>query len=42
MSTLTPVRHRYLGVAAAVAALALGVAACGSSDDSSSSGAASS
>lgn len=42
MSTLTPVRHRYLGVAAVAAALTLGVAACGSSDDSSSSGAASS
>jgi ribose transport system substrate-binding protein len=42
MSTLTPVRHRYLGVAAAAAALALGVAACGSSDDNSSSSAASS
>jgi ABC-type sugar transport system substrate-binding protein len=42
MSTLTPVRHRYLGMAAVCAALALGVAACGSSNDSSSSTAASS
>jgi ABC-type sugar transport system substrate-binding protein len=37
MSTLTPAVRRYLGVAAVGAALAVGVAACGSSDKNSSS-----
>ena len=38
MSTLTPAVRRYLGVAAVGAALAVGVAACGSSDKNSGSG----
>jgi ribose transport system substrate-binding protein len=42
MSTRTPASRRYLGVAAVGAALALGLAACGSSDDTGSSSSASS